>query len=218
MLTYGDFHKQAQQFAASLLAYGAAQGDLVVFFAENSAQLVIALFGAVYLGLPICPIPPTNGPFELTNYIKDSSAAVLVFGADKSKTILKACNDMKYAPTMGQLKMLIQLEAENVDPTILKHEVFSAAVVKSFSSALSHSEKVTCLSSIPHFSPVDLKKFPFCLCFTSGTSGKPKAAIHSNRSFLAMLMNTQMGEKDKREHVLQWHPLGQVIYFLQIIK
>ncbi|KAH9403705.1 hypothetical protein TYRP_014893 [Tyrophagus putrescentiae] len=207
LLTYEDFHKQAQQFASALLSFGAVQGNLVVFFAENSAQLVVAFFGAVYLGLPICPLPPSNGPYELTNYIRDASGAILVFGSDKRETILKACNDPKYSKTMAQLKILIQLETEE---DLLEHEILSAAVVKSFTSALNNFKTTSTLPSIPYFTPVDLKKSHFCLCFTSGTTGSPKAAVHSNRSFLAMLMKTQMGEKDKREHVLQWHPLGHM--------
>ncbi len=207
LLTYEDFHKQAQQFASALLSFGAVQGNLVVFFAENSAQLVVAFFGAVYLGLPICPLPPSNGPYELTNYIRDASGAILVFGSDKRETILKACNDPKYSKTMAQLKILIQLETEE---DLLEHEILSVAVVKSFTSALNNFKTTSTLPSIPYFTPVDLKKSHFCLCFTSGTTGSPKAAVHSNRSFLAMLMKTQMGEKDKREHVLQWHPLGHM--------
>ena len=108
---------------------------------------------------------------------------------------------------MAQLKILIQLETEE---DLLEHEVLSAAAVKSFTSALNSFKTTFILPSIPHFTPVDLKKSHFCLCFTSGTTGSPKAAVHSNRSFLAMLMKTQMGEKDKREHVLQWHPLGHM--------
>ena len=66
------------------------------------------MFGTIYLGVTFSQIKPANGPFEVSQQIKDTLGTVLVFGDNNTGVIRKAVDCEEYSDSIKQLKVLIQ--------------------------------------------------------------------------------------------------------------
>lgn len=175
---------------------------MVVFYAENSIDYAIALVGTIYLGLPFVPVPPAHGPFELSQQLTQCTATVLFCGRKQVKTLEKMINAKEYRQSVEQLKLIVTLDRSE---EILKMIPDKVHLMKKVLQISLNSK----LPQIPFFSVSDPSKSHFLICFTSGTSGTPKACIHSQRSFLAAVMRP---EETKLANfcIAIWHPLGHI--------
>ncbi len=95
--TFGQIERDAEAFAGTLRALGVRRGDRVAVFMENSAEAVVALFGALKAGAVVCPLDPTLGPADLTFILNDSRALALVTQSTLADTTAAA---MRLAPSV----------------------------------------------------------------------------------------------------------------------
>lgn len=201
-LTYCQFNEKCNQFSSSLIKLGLQKTDVVVFYADNSIDYAIALVGTIYLGLPFVPVPPANGQFELSQQLTQCTATVLLCGCKQVKTVEKMANSKEYRQSVEQLKLIVTLDCLEETLKMIPHKVHLMEKVLQMSLN-------STLPQIPYFSVKDPSKSHFLICFTSGTSGAPKACCHSQRSFLAALMKP--GETKLRNfRIAIWHPLGHI--------
>lgn len=189
-----------------------------MFYGENSFEYIIAMLATIYLGLSFCPIPPTSGPFELSEQSSGAEGTVLVFGSEKVVTVEKTATEAAYLKTMKQFKVIVQVETGATGQSRLdalkQLDVFkeSNAFIHSFEEMISlaiDDYQGQHLKTIPHF-PVDDLEQEFLLCFTSGTTGTPKPALHSHRSIGVSMVRSNWGPKSVGMPVILWHPLGHI--------
>jgi acyl-CoA synthetase (AMP-forming)/AMP-acid ligase II len=70
-LTYGEFYREAMCLAESLVRGGVRRGDRVLIWAENRAEIAVALYGTLLAGAAFVPINPTAKPRRVEFIIKD---------------------------------------------------------------------------------------------------------------------------------------------------
>lgn len=201
-LTYSQFNEKCIQFASSLIKLGVKETDVVVFFGDNSIDYAIALVGTIYLGLAFVPVPPAHGAFEVSQQLTQCTATVLLCGCQQVKTVQKMTNAKEYSHSVEQLKLIVTLDCSEETLKMIPHKVHLMEKVLQMSLN-------STLPQIPYFSVKDPTKSHFLICFTSGTSGSPKACCHSQSSFLAAVMRPEE-TKLTNFRIAIWHPLGHI--------
>ncbi|MFD5811951.1 MULTISPECIES: class I adenylate-forming enzyme family protein [Rhodococcus] len=103
-LTYAEFARRVDGFAAQLQQHGIAAGDVVAVMLPNRAELLVALMAAWRLGATATPVNPAFTATE-AEYQIDDAGAVLVLGAGPDTPSggrpLIHVDDMATAPPAG---------------------------------------------------------------------------------------------------------------------
>ena len=77
-MTYAELDRAAAGFAASLLERGLERGDRVALLVPNVPEFTIAYFGILYAGGTVVPINMLAAAPEVTYYLEDSGARLIV--------------------------------------------------------------------------------------------------------------------------------------------
>jgi len=77
-LTYGELDRSARGVASSLRERGVAPGDKVALLVPNVPEFSVAYFGILYAGATVVPINVLAAAPEVTYFLEDSGARVLV--------------------------------------------------------------------------------------------------------------------------------------------
>ncbi len=80
-LTYAELDARVNQVARAVAAFDVAKGDRVLLAGANSADFVLAYFGALRAGAIVVPANPGSAPPELDHLASDSGAAILLADA-----------------------------------------------------------------------------------------------------------------------------------------
>ena len=77
-ISYAELHRAAQGVATSLRARGVVPGDKVALLVPNVPEFTIAYFGILYAGATVVPINVLAAAPEVTYFLEDSGARVLI--------------------------------------------------------------------------------------------------------------------------------------------
>lgn len=177
-LTYSQLLDEVERFAGWLTSRAAVKrGDRVMLYLQNSAQWIIAYYGILRADAVVVPVNPMNRSQEVAHYLSDSGACVAVCAQD----------------------LLPQLEAA-VPGTVLQKIIvatYSDYIAKDSDYALQDWMREERRSAGPYVAWVDViaaneKPGPalaqpddICgLPYTSGSTGVPRACMHTHRSFM----------------------------------
>lgn len=106
-----------------------------------------------------------------------------------------------------KLMMIITDIALKPDNPLFQHPAAPGGIV-TYDNLQILGENLPKLSSVPHFAIASLDSTPFLVYYTSGTSGKPKGAVHSHRSLMmTFITNTFMRA---RMIFAMIYPLGHI--------
>ncbi|KAF4982853.1 hypothetical protein FZEAL_1603 [Fusarium zealandicum] len=172
-LTYGGLRYNAARDAAILRDnYGLRQGDVVCIYAYNSIGWVSMAHAVLWAGGCFCGINPLATSFELGHYFEVASPTITVVDASLLSKVTSGITKLKYPP-----KILIIEDIST--PTRTLGKVYPDDFPR-------HNTKA--------ISPLDLtsrdnKQVPAGMCFSSGTSGKPKAVVFSHHNLIAQLLS-----------------------------
>ena len=159
-ITYGDIHKAADKLAAYLSEKGVKKGDKVALFLRNSAEFIYTIFAVSKLGAILVPINTFLKSEELSYILKDSGSTVLIASAIHDKVV-----NSSHA---SELCNFILWEGD--EPVIGEKHLH-------FSEALASEETVeNCAGTLEDTAVI---------VYTSGTTGKPKGAMLSNKNILS---------------------------------
>ncbi|KAJ6217637.1 hypothetical protein RDWZM_008794 [Blomia tropicalis] len=202
-ITFNELHIRAQSFANGLLKKGIGKNDFVIFFADNHLEYIVSMLGVIYLGIPFSHVKSANGAYELAGQIIDAKGTVLVLNKTKIPILLQMVDNSEYSQALNCLNHLVLIGNDQIND-------FGEKINK---TTLTYAELVSAIENlpkIPYFPFNNMETEPFMIFYTSGTTGKPKGAIYSNRSYLSWLINLKMKKDFRGKRTLISNPLGHV--------
>ena len=191
-ITYAELLASSRHIASALLARGLSADKPVVILSGNSIDHALVAFGALYAGIPFCPVSPAyslvSRDYSKLGYLMKLLTPGLVFADDASK----------FADAL----------AANVSPAIEIAASFGTVPGRDVTDLADlmatplHPNLDTIHEAI---GPDTIAKF---LC-TSGSTGNPKAVINTQRMICAnqvMLRETLAFLKDEPPVIVDWLP------------
>jgi len=159
--TFAALRDLTNKFANVLAGLGVAKGDRVFTYAERIPELYVAVFGALKLGAIAGPLFADFGPEPVKERLRDSGASVLV-----TTPVLRGKID-SILSELPDLKHLIVVDRTGGKPAYPGDKAYAdlmAAAPPVFEGIRTDADSY----SMMHY--------------TSGTTGKPKGAVHAHRA------------------------------------
>lgn len=157
-----------------------------MFFGDNHPQYVVLILAMAYLGVTISPSKPANGPYETYRHIENSGARVLCISRNKLPIIEQILRDENHSKYITNLKLLLIMDGDSVVPESIKHHPLAPKQIVTFKQLLAHGSGHS-LKRIPHFA-VNTQTDNHMIVYTSGSTGLPKGAKQTHKSFIASVM------------------------------
>ncbi|MFB9267197.1 feruloyl-CoA synthase [Bradyrhizobium erythrophlei] len=191
-VTYAQLLETTRRIASALIARGLSAERPIVILSGNSVDHALIAFGALYAGIPFCPVSPAyslvSRDYGKLGYLIKLLTPGLVFADDADKfadaLLANVPDGTEIAATRGAVSgrdvtRLADLVAAPEDPRL---EAINAAI-----------------------GPDTIAKF----LLTSGSTGNPKAVINTQRMICAnqvMLRETLAFLKDEPPVIVDWLP------------
>ncbi len=192
-LTYREFHEQSEALAGFLQKEcGVRRGDRVALFMHNSPQFVIAYYGILRADAAVVPINCMNTTGELEQVLGDAGATVIITAQELQPRIEPLSGNALRHSIVACYADYAGSEAAAVLPEALAspRKSFTQPQVTHWHEALARK-----IAPTPHTAgPDDLA----LICYTSGTTGKPKGCAHRHRG----VMHSTVA-------IATWHDLRQ---------
>jgi long-chain acyl-CoA synthetase len=166
-VTYDAFHRATAAFAAELRARGVAKGDRVAVVMRNVPEWAVAFYGAAALGAVVTPLNAWwTGP-ELEYGMTDSGAKIAVMDAERYGRLvehLPNCPDLKRVYVSREPGEIAHPDVSRLEDVLGKPDTWATLPDQPFPDA--------------EVGPED----DATIFYTSGTTGKPKGAVATNRA------------------------------------
>ena len=180
--TFFELSRLSNRFANVLVKdLGVRKGDRIFFFLERVPEIFIGILGALKAGAIIGPLFSAFGPDAVKDRLADSEARVLITSPSLRKKIIEVFPEL---PALKDIILVHRGEAGE-DPRELSYQQLMAEASDSFDIVKTHKEDY----AIMHY--------------TSGTTGKPKGAVHAHEAVV--------GHYATAQYVLDLH--GEDIYW-----
>ena len=182
-INYQSLKNLSDRFARVLQDLGIKKGDRVAFLLPNSPEFVIAYFGVLKVGAIVIPLNPLYSPEELEYVLADSQPSILISLTIFEEKIKKVKPDLIPTLILSDLAAYLPLPLK----TLLKIKSWSRLTKSISHHHLLNFEKLLSTDKEPY------QKIPLTsqdlalLVYTSGTTGKPKAAKLSHGNMVANL-------------------------------
>jgi fatty-acyl-CoA synthase len=174
--TYAQLNQRANRAANFLQTkFGLQKGDRVSILAHNSIAYVDLLFGSGKIGAIFTPLNWRLTSRELNYIVNDCQPKVLIVGPE----FVSVFREMR---DQINVKHVIGLEGAAISGAKMYEELLDQASAEE-----------------PKYPPIEADD-PYCILYTSGTTGNPKGAVLPHRQILWNAINTViswgLSEKD----------------------
>ncbi|RAK61384.1 long-chain fatty acid--CoA ligase [Phenylobacterium hankyongense] len=172
-VTFEAFYRAVSAFARELAAQGVGKGDRVAVIMRNLPEWVVAFYAAASLGAVITPLNAWwTGP-ELEYGLTDSGAKVAIVDAERYQRLSQHLSNCP-----GLVRVYVSREAEEIaHPWVAKLE-----------SVLGSANDWGRLPDQP-LPPAEVgPEDDATIFYTSGTTGKPKGALATQRAVNSNIM------------------------------
>jgi len=176
-LSYAALHRQVLALAGHLTqVLGVAPGDRVLLYMQNAPQFVTAYYAILRADAIVVPVNPMSRHEELTHILADAEPKAAVVGQE-------LFGELEPLLPGGLAGVVVAAYAEALDrpspwplPKVLDEPARKPRhpLATSWPAALAAG-----LPPAPHRAAAD---DPALLVYTSGTTGRPKGALHNHRS------------------------------------
>ena len=167
-VTYTELAAQSRRFANVLGALGFGAGARVFVLSGKRAELYPAILGALRVEALVCPLFAAFGPEPLRMRLELGGAQVLITTRSLYRRKIAALR-----ADLPGLRHVILIDAPHGDP--------ADPTVMSWSDLMA-------VASEQHAVTPPAADTPALLHFTSGTTGKPKGALHTHEAALMHYM------------------------------
>jgi fatty-acyl-CoA synthase len=164
--TYAELNLRANRLANLMRdQLGLQKGDRVSILARNSIAYVDLFYGLPKIGVILAPFNWRLTAHELTYMVKDLEPRVLICEAEYADTLegLRQETDIEH---------IVALRGADID------------------GSLSYEEGIGQASDAEPDQPEMDGETPYCILYTSGTTGHPKGAVIPHRQILFNCINT----------------------------
>jgi acetyl-CoA synthetase len=163
--TYDDMRRQTNRFANVLEGLGVQKGERVFTFMERLPEIYFTFFGTLKAGCVIGPLFSAFGPDPVKDRLEASGASVLVTQPELRKKIASIL------PQLPNLKHIIVVnkDGRSSEP-VADGDLDYYELTKNVSDEKASFDTTKDNYSVMHF--------------TSGTTGKPKGAVHRHNSVI----------------------------------
>ncbi|QDP25246.1 long-chain-fatty-acid--CoA ligase [Bradyrhizobium cosmicum] len=179
-LSYAELRDRVDAMAGFLQKVcGVARGDRVMIALQNSPQYVIAYYAVMRADAVIVPVNPMNKTGEIAYLAEDSGARVAITGSELSDVFAPLVGEAIAHAIVAQYRDEVPSATPYTLPSCVTEapsEVPSSPGWHAWSSAIAQGLQPGAMAA----GPDDLMILPY----TSGTTGKPKACMHTHRSAL----------------------------------
>ena len=158
-LTYGDLEAQSRAVAGALASRGLVAGDRLLILTPNCLEQVIAMLAAARSSLISVPVNPASVPAELAYLMSLVEPACVVVGSAQ-------IGALDEAGLRERAASVVVVVGEGCDDRPWASRV---CVWPALLEASDRAEVVR-----------PTRRDPFKLLLTSGTTGRPKAVVHSH--------------------------------------
>src|SRR6201998_3869231 len=187
-----QFLSSPRRIASGLLARGLSAEKPVMILSGNSIDHALVAFGALYAGIPFCPVSPA---YSLVS--KD-------YG--KLGFLMKLCTPgLVFADDAGPFADAIRANIPEQTEIVASRGDVPGRVVTRLSELLASPEHPGLDAAHDAIGPDTIAKF----LLTSGSTGNPKAVINTQRMICAnqvMLRETMAFLKDEPPVIVDWLP------------
>ena len=161
--TYGELAALSNRVGNALREQGLAQGDRVLLVLPDSAEFIAAFFGAAKIGALAVPLNPFARTADYIHYIENSEPSIAIVHSTALTAFLPASSERLQMPLI-----VVGDEALPTSGVACAHwRAWTAGASETLAAAAT--------------SPAD----PAFMLYTSGSGGKPKAAVHRHADMLA---------------------------------
>jgi feruloyl-CoA synthase len=191
-ITYSQLLTSSRRIASGLLARGLSAERPVVILSGNSIDHALMAFGALYAGIPFCPVSPAyslvSKDYGKLGYLMRLLTPGLVFADDAAKFA-----DALAANVSGDIEIVVSPGA------------VPGRQVTMLADLLATPEHPGLDAAHDAIGPDTIAKF----LLTSGSTGNPKAVINTQRMISAnqvMIRETMSFLKDEPPVIVDWLP------------
>ncbi len=189
-LTYGEAWERGGRLAAALADRGVEPGEYVGVMMSNQLEYLVANFACVRGGYVNVPMNDMLTPEEFSYMLSDSGARVAIAGGNFTDTLA----DLE--PGLPDLELSVAVENPVGEQVTLDSLVDEAEAARDVERG-----------------PADMLR----LCYTGGTTGKPKGARHTHGTLaMDMLAHVMALEIRDAEEVLVTTPLPHAAGYMHL--
>ncbi len=185
-ISFSQLKQQAESLAGWLQQQaGVEHGDRVILMMQNCPQFIIAYYAILRAGAVVVPVNPMTRAAELPHYVTDPGAKVAICTADVAGEILKAQSQLQKTEQLQNLVVTRYRDcmSDTGDPLLGPPQQWTSWLnadpelplwATAWVDALQQGNQPAAYRGAAD----DL----VALGYTSGTTGKPKGCMHTNRT------------------------------------
>lgn len=178
-VTFGGLRRLASQGAAGLRhVLGMKEGDTVCILAENSVNWALLAHSIVWGGGCFSAINVLATEYELVHYFEISNPSII---ATTANNLAKVKKSLEISGKSKPWPNILIIEDGSSAPIVTKQKIFPQDLINDDTTPLPPYD----------LSKADARQIPAAMCFSSGTSGKPKGVLLSHYGIIAHLLATR---------------------------